>query len=494
VLFLSLRQIASLAGPVVLAIAVLVAMRRLPRSPRGPLPGSPFAERAFAWALVAVLLLHVAFVGAITAWPSLERDLYTVGLAWPLRVFAPRFAFAHVPDVFAALLGLAAVVAIARRAARPEPVGPGELWLVGTLLLLVLNASQGGFRAGLVDPLTDPAHTGEIYDEAAALVADPVPLGAFDEPETVRAWKSPHAKSHPFLPIVAMGAARRAGMDLLPIASFLVALSSLAPLFARAAFSRLRGVRDATAGRLALLLAVLPAVNVYGATSLEGPLLTLATATAAAFAIGTASRRLAWIAVSGAVFALAAAWSFGAVWIAGALPFLGMSVERGYLRRPGRRLVEAVTFALPSLAAYVLLRTQDYDYAKHFVSVARSGMGVHWLATPLVAVESRLQNVAEVFLLGPPLLVGGWVHVASRLRRGGMRGLAPALAAAGIPLGVLFLFTPIYSEFARGWLFVYPFLLAPLAPFLRRTEGAGRFLAITLAWTWAWQVFGHHSW
>ena len=120
-------------------------------------------------------------------------------------------------------------------------------------------------------------------------------------------------------------------------------------------------------------------------------------------------------------------------------------------------------------------------------------MAVHWLSSPGVAVQSRLQNVGEVLLLSSPLLLTGWGHALCRARRSRFAPVA-RLATVGIPLALLLALTPIYSEFTRGWLFLAPCLVLPLAPFVARAGSARIWLGATAAWTWAWQAFGYHSW
>jgi hypothetical protein len=485
---LAASAVAGAVGAVVLA---LLARRRPPFAPL-PVPGRAFAWRALLVGLAATAAVHAAIVTWVARDAEAARSLYAVNAMWPLRVFAPRVGVVRWPDAAFLVLAVPVLVLFVARAARGS-LGPWTLWAGSVALLVVLNASQGGPFLGLVDPVSNPQLKSQTFDDAQRVAEGGPALADFDEPETVRSWDSPHTKSHPFLVVTLFGLARRVGLGVSPVAILLLALASLAPPLAWYAFRRARAVSDATASRLAALLALTPAVNVYGATSVEGPLLTICLLAAVLFVEGTVRRSRWRIAASGAVFVVACLWSFGAIWVAAGLLGLGVAVERRYLVRWGARLADAVAFLAPVVATYVALRSQGYDYVGHLRLIARSGMGVHWLATPGVAVQSRLQNLGEWLLLGSPLLLGGWFHATARARRS-RRSAVASLAASGVPLALLFAFTPIYSEFSRGWLFLAPFLLLPLAPFVARPASARWWIGAAAAWTWLWQAFGYHSW
>ncbi|MDP9331626.1 MAG: hypothetical protein M3P11_13460 [Actinomycetota bacterium] len=447
------------------------------------------AVRASLWGFVALLACHAA---ALLLASTDEQQFYTVGSAWPLRIFSPRVVLLDLGSSVYLVLGTIVVVLAVVLAVKGSLV-PVILFGLSVALLLTLNATQGGLYQGIAGSVSNPPYFDQMYDDAVGLPPFPALLSHFDESATIEHWRSPHTKSHPPLPLVVLAEARRSGITPGWIAAIELLLAALAPVLALFLYRGLALPRTSAVDRTAVLLALTPAVNIYGGTSLEGVLLTLCLSVAATFVWATRRRSLWLMLASGALFAVAILTSFGALWMAAVVPFLGALTVPAYLQARRRRSLETLVFLAPSLVALSSLRLAfGYDYVAQLIHLSNSAMGVSWLSSVPLFVESRLQNVFELILLAPPLLVGAWI-VAMRSRT------EPAIAGRlarllGIPLGLLLLFTPIYSEFGRGWLFLYPFLILPMHDLLVDDRDAWIVLATSGAWVLMLQSLGSFGW
>ncbi len=484
------RTFASVTGAAVLAVVLVVALAlRAPRRLAPPSLGRPL--RAFLAAIAALAVSHGLFLLLAQARPGL---FYTVNDYWPLRVFGLRLAFVRWPDLLFLLLGVAAVIITVRAAASEAPPGGWRLLGLSLLLLVTLNASQGGIEAGLSGGVSTPAIRDQMYDDADGLPPLRDLLAGFADPDTIHHWRSPHTKSHPPLPLALLGGARNLGLPPLTVGLLLLVIASAAPCLALLLFRKVTPGAPVGAGRLAALLALSPAVNIYGGSSLEGPFLTLALVVAVVFTPTRAGPTRLRAFLAGIACTALCLYSFGGVWLLAMLPCLGSLARPRYFREFRGRLVDAALFLAPMVAAYAYLRWAcSYDYLRHLSHVSASVMGVNWFSSPLLVVESRMQNVGELLLLGSPLLLGAWLHVLSRGRRSGASAAA-GIAASGIPIALLLLLTSIYSEFARGWLLLAPFLVLPCVPWLRRRPAAALVLASTGLWTVLWQCLGDFGW
>ena len=251
----------SVAAGLGIAGAVLVAFHRSrarfrdPRELRSAFRGEALAlRRALAWAGALLLLVGAHLVAKLVLGWTLDTRA-----TFPISIFAPVLHATGLP--FA--LAFVATFAWAWCRAVGEP---GETWLVGLLLLVLGNLVQGGLYEGFLAPFV--ATDVQYYSEALRVADARAWTASFDE---VQATLSCHASTHPpFAVLLHVLLLRTVGLPGLA-AVFVLLTSTAVPLFFQAA--RALGEEPVRARRMALLLAALPAVNVYGAVSLDGVVL-----------------------------------------------------------------------------------------------------------------------------------------------------------------------------------------------------------------------------
>jgi len=211
---------------------------------------------------------------------------------------------------------------------------------------------------------------------------------------------------------------------------------------------------------LALLFAVIPAINIYGGVSLDGVILT----TSALFLLGLVrlEREGAWTRSAFAALAVG-------LLATNALTFGGLLlVAVGVLRSVRSREVRKAMVLTLVLAAvlYVTLRLGfGYDHVKAFVTASKSENpnGFQALGVPIHYWLTRQENIwnVAVFASLPVLAVL-------------VRRRPDDLTAAGVLVLLLMFITGAYrtGETARACMFIYPFLFLSLkdltAPFIRR--------------------------
>jgi hypothetical protein len=446
---------------------------------------------AFLCATGALGLGHAIALALAATDPS---TYYTVTLSWPLRIFSLRAGLARLPDALylaVSVVPLTLAVFFGTGARRPRLV---VVWVLSLALILCLNASQGGISEGLGGPVSNPPHFDQMFDDSGTVTSLRALLRDAAKPEVIAGWRSPHTKSHPPLPLYLLARLRAWRCSPLVIGVGQAVVASFAPLLAFLLFRNLRLFSERTAARLALLLALTPAVNVYSGSSLEGPYLTASLVAVVLYVEAVRRSSLPALVGAGVTLVAIGLYTFGSVWVAATLPLFGFLAATDYLAKLRTRLIEVLLFSGIAAVSYIVLRLEfGYDWLSHFTQVAKHGMAVHWLTTPWLAVLSRLQNAGELLLLGPPLIVGAWFHLARRAKRGGLAGVGRYMAL-GLPIVPLLVLTPIYSEFARGWIVLYPALVLPCFPWLVTRRMTGVALGSAAAWTWAWQAFGNFAW
>ncbi len=431
----------------------------------------------------------------------LHRPLLGLGglflLLWSLHYLARRFLASHwdTPlegfpvSVLAPNLSLAGLPAVAAfcllawwAAERAERLGGSGLWLVALALLLLGNLGQGGFAAGFLDPLL----AGDLqYAADAAAIADwRAWLAGFNESQPTLGV---HARFHPPFAVLALGLL----LDLFNPAGAALAvtlLASLTPPLSRAILRRLTA--PAAAAQSALLLALLPAFNIYGAVSLDAVVLLSATL----FLWGL----VAWPSEGGSAAAFAAL--VAGLLVCSLLTFLStLPLAAGVLFALATRrlrllaaLVAATLLVVLVLAALVPLAGYDHWQAFRTAEALHNPAGWWFLSQPDLYLATRVECLLESLLfLSFPLAAA--LLVARPWRR--WRQPGPAALLAMLAVYGLFLFAggAHTGETARTLLFLYPWLLLALAN--RDADPPGRgLLALVALQTAAMQFVGGYLW
>lgn len=492
---------------------------------RGPFENFRLLLQFGLWSAAAALVLHGFFIILAATFP----ELYTVNAFWPFRIFGIRLGIANPVNVVflvlgATLMGVLVAHALGRRSrcfVRPS-VNFGLLLVLSLALTLALNASQGGPSAGLVEgPLLGPDSV--LSKVTGALPPSADMLARFDDgPSTFGNYGAHYGTHPPLIPFVVKGLTASGG-GAAAVALFLIVVASAGPGLAYLGTRLLPGMTDLQAFRFGALLIVTPAVNIYSATSEDAPSLGLISA-ALLFGVlalqGRSPLAHLWAACAGVLITLTIAWSFSGV---AAVILLAAVLLALALRLPKYKAGLAILLmgGIP-LAAYVAVRAiLGYDYLQHARSLAPVAMAVSWLTNPLTVVNSRLQNVTELLLLVSPFLLGLWWIAVTQLWRTTWNPLRVRAMSLGgefaegakldigtklrhsdllpfvlpiVPIILLLLTTPIYSEFARGWIGLVPFLILPAMPWLEHQRPAAGLLVTSGALLWILQAFGNHGW
>jgi len=385
-----------------------------------------------------VLAAH-AFVRQVLGWQVSTTAFFPIGVYQPI-LHATGLPYA---------LSFLAVIAWAWCRGRPSGF---VAWTCGLLLLFLGNLIQGGWFVGFLTPLQG---TGEQYLHDALRIEQPLAwLAGFNAMQTELHM---HAVTHPpFAVLLHYALWSTLGVSGLAIVFVLVASLSVPVLVA---IGRELGLERDSAYRLGLLLAVVPAFNVYGALCLDGVTLTLATIglwglvrlergrrdgrSVALFTVGLVGTNLVTFA--------------GTILIGVALVVALLRLRSGN-SAPARGLLVALGVGL--VFAIGLDRFAGYDHVAAFAtaSASQNPGGFLFLRDVREFVVTRVENVAEILLfLSPGILA----LCLSRRARGTAALPGGAVALAGVSVLLAAFLTGAFrtGETARACLFVYPYLL-----------------------------------
>jgi hypothetical protein len=469
------------AALLVLAIRARWLLGWIPRaSARSGLPIGALLGLAAGFGALLALNLALRAAGLVTH----TAQLFPVSI-----VRVPELHGAGLP--WAALFGLLLAGAVSRR----TTLSPLQLWGAGTLLLLFGNLAQGGWDAGFLRPFYDPRGgppPGVQYYHDALRIADlRAWLAGFNEAQS---GLLNHSRTHPpFAVLIHRWLLDASGERLGVLAGVFVLVSSLAvPLVWDLA--RRLGVARGRASELALLFAVLPAFNVYGAVSLDG--LVLTSSTLALWGWVAAGRGSPWLGAAGFALGFVATQllSFAGLFLVAALGLLalhGLWTER---RAHGLALLALGLLAFAGVCA--ALQTQwGYDHLAAFRTASRleNPAGFRALSEPWNYAMTRVEGVAEIalFFSLPALAV---LLLRIRARRPDAREPADRLLRAGCAALAAMLLAGAWwtGETARTCLFLYPYLVLGLraAP----AAGFGALILATGAQTVLMQSFASFFW
>lgn len=459
--------------------------------------------------------------------------------AWPFSVISP-----HIPT-WQELLTAAAAAGffyLSRRYLARTSFRPVRVVLVGLVLVIGTNLVQG-WQNGLITPVSgtiaqwtagmnnmlhrtvrarilpqdtaDSRQPIQYYHDAVEVTDAGTFLRTFNriQPELKN-----HSQTHPpGAVLVFYGLKRLVGSPAAISLAIAIVSTVLSGLFFYGLLRRLQ-VTDSLAGYMTLLLLLLPAVQIYYAASLDA---LVATALLGALCFFLQPRAL--VAIAGTTILLIAAsfLTFGWIFL---LPVLAgwELLER---RWPYRLVAVGIAIAL----FYVGLQSvTGFDYLRSFrlASALENPNGLYLLAEPVSYLLTRLECLTEILAFFGPFLV---VLLGRGLRRNDETvGLAPAVALHGREqpgdgtrdahdlqsqgrlaqglfwLGVGTLLAMFASgafrtgETARACLFIYPYLLLPIAMYLQRPEIHDRartqLLSLVFLQTLAMQTIASFFW
>jgi hypothetical protein len=381
---------------------------------------------------VILILLALALLAQLNH--VLGRNVRDVEPMFPLSVFAG-------PSIeWAGLSYAAAFLAVLLLAVRLRPTAV-RAWISGLSLIALGSLAQGGIVMHFVTPRQ--FRLGSPYIREACKITDwHAWLSQFN---AAQARLLASAGTHPPFATLLTAAFRRP--EVTAFVFMLVASLSI-PLLYRVL--KAAGTSAERAAELALLFAVIPAVNVYGGVTIDGVILTTSTVfllglTRLVYGEGEWLPACALLSVG---LILTNALTFGGLILAGIAAVCAVF-------RPKVRGALGVAAGL-GVVAYLVLRVGfGYDHIAAFLQSAatENPHGFRLLEYPMSYFLTRLENVGNIaFFLSVPLLA-----VVVRRRPDPIALRAILVLALAFALGAY-----RTGETARACLFIYPFLFLSL--------------------------------
>lgn len=411
---------------------------------------------------------------------------------WPVSIFIFRLTQLRPTWALSSVFGAAAVFVLAMGYLRDDSTH--RLWpvVVAGLGLLALSNLIHGFTHGFVVPLA----TREGYYQLAPSVVDPLAfVGTYEANQLSYVV---HAKTHPPGAVLTFTLLHRLFGSRAPIAAA-IALFSL-PVSAFFLYRLLSTYYEREIARYTTLLFVLlPAVQVYYLASIDAIIATLMLGAVYFF-----TRDSPWKAIGTFVCLLVV--SFQLFLFVFLLPVLAGVAA---LDRTKVRPFVAIVLGLVGFYVFVDVAL-GYSYVGSFLiaSNQQNPDGFLLLADPTRYVFTRIEDVAELALFFTPYLslvalygvrglrrdLDGWLPVTIHEREPFVLMLVAvggfcALLAAGVYHT---------GETARGAMFVYPFLMLPVAAAVDRLDPTDRakwlLAAAVFAQTLVMQLIGGYLW
>ncbi|WP_435078124.1 hypothetical protein [Halococcus sp. AFM35] len=432
---------------------------------------------AIGWVtLTAVVFLNV-FLKYVNG--QLLGNARGVPEYWPVSIFEFRIGQLRPEWVAPALLAAIAVFALAMVSLRRDGTSIVPV-VVGGVVLLVLSNLLHGFTHGFVVPLA----TREGYYQLAPTITDP--LAFIRTYEANQLSYVVHAKTHPPGAVLTFTLLDWLFGSRAPIAAA-IALLSL-PTSAYLLYRLLGTYYSRRVARYTTLLFVLlPAIQVYYLASIDALITTLMLATVYLF-----TRESRWMTLSAFVPLLVVSFQlFLFVFLVPVLAGIAL------FRREKTAPLAAMLLGLVGFYLFVDVAL-GYNYVRGFLiaSNQQNPGGFMLLAEPARYVFTRFEDIAELALFFTPFLCllaarglfALWWDVGGKRLRVDSREREPFVMAALALTGFAALLAAgVYhtGETARGAMFMYPFLMLPVAAAIDRIDSAWRG-----EWLLAAAVFG----
>jgi hypothetical protein len=384
------------------------------------------------------LCVRVPGIPCITTWP--------IGVVFPRTppdIGYPNALHLAIGVASALLLGIGLLV-LERTGFRPFLAG-----LLGFALVLATTLTHG-WQFGLVRAAAGMGNMPQDYYQDALNISDPAEfVQEFDQRQ---AELSIHSRTHPPGAVLAFFYLQRLLGDPAAIA---IAIAFVATAFSVLFIGKILSAvhPTETVGRTLFLFLLVPAVQVYYAASVDALIAPLVVG-ACAFLF---AKPRVWFVVSFLCLTLALFLSYGTLFV---VPVI-LAFDSWRSRRPWRALllIGLVVGAYLALDAFL-----GFDYLRSFRVAAslENPDGFRLLSTPGEYLMTRAEDVGEIILFLGPFLSA---LVLSGLRpRGAIGGLTALSLLAIASFGALLIMGAYRTgETARAALFIYPFLMLPVA-------------------------------
>jgi hypothetical protein len=442
------------------------------------LPARTIGALILAWIVLAVVNFALKKLGLHENAPTF----------FPISIFrGPELHILGIPY----LAAFCVVLALALRYA--VKLNVLTVWLAGIALIVLGNLGQGGWNEAFGKPFSESGI--QYYHDAVKITSGIQWLSSFnaDQPNLLL-----HARTHPpFAVLIHYVVIRLLGNSPVLLGLVFMLIASMSVILMWLLFRTL-GVPPEKRGPLCLLFAVLPAVNIYSGSSLDGVILTCTLLFLLGMAMILQSERLT---ISGLVLCAAGAvltnlLTFGGVFV---FAVAGLLAVREFVLRRSLTVGAAlficigvfltVTAALDSLYGYSHLR------AFLTASAIENPGGFRGFSEPVNYLATRVECVSEIAFF----LSFGFLAILFHPARAGfswtdVRSPATALLITG-PFALLAIFLGgAYNtgETARTALFIYPYLMTSLV----RADAAvvGDITVLAGIQTVGMQLLGNYFW
>ncbi|WP_273835360.1 hypothetical protein [Halococcus sp. PRR34] len=429
-------------------------------------------------------LTSVVALNVIVRWTNgglIEKIRGATPTYWPISIFTVRLGRLQPGWAIGATAAAVVVFVLAGAYCRRRDTGIAPIVVAGVVLLGLSNLIHG-FDHGFVAPLA----TREGYYQMAPGITDP--LAFIQMYEANQLSYVVHARTHPPGSVLTFTLLDRVfgSRALISAAIALVSLPTSAVLLYRLVGTYYE--RD-VARYVTVLFVLLPAVQIYYLASLDAIIATLMLGAVYFFT------RESWLATLG-TFACLLVVSFQMFLSVFLVPVLAaIAIHRREKRVP----FVAILIGLVGFYLFVDIAL-GYNYLDSFLlaSNQQNPGGFLLTAKPAWYVYTRLEDVAEIALFFTPFLCLLAIRGARALRRDvlGRAGWLPANAPEREPMLIVgvavgsfaaLLAAGVYhtGETARGAMYLYPFLLLPVAAAVKRIDPDER-----ERWLLAAAVFG----
>jgi len=438
-----------------------------------------------------VLALALGFPVAVVASNAAAKfvrshwTVYDFPTYWPLSIFwfrPPRLKQVLLAIAVGVLLYLIRIM-LSRLGYRLVYV-----MMAGVVLVLCTNLIQGWVR-GFELPIVGVWDPGFEYYHDAIRIHDA--LDFMLHYEQLQPALLVHSRTHPPGAVLSIYMLLKAlGSPALVSITIAVVSACLSCFFLGRLLATAYGANDFP-GYITLLYMLIPAVQIYYCASLDALIVSLLLGVL--YLCLFARPRMATMLGAALLLWLTSFLTFGFVFVVPVLA--GFELLK-------KRSLRTTVFVLVCLAlAYLLMYAVfHYDYLNSFAiaSADQNPQGFRLLSEPANYFLTRLEGIAEIIVfLGPflaLLLVRGlratprhWSDLRT-LSWLGMAALAAMLLGGVFPTG----------ETARACLFIYPFLIFPIAEHLWEVQASQKdqalLLYLTFAQTLLMQTFGTFAW
>jgi len=408
---------------------------------------------------------------------------------WPLSMFMfripPRFYYPNVKHltIAAATISFFAITLVVLSRVKYKLA---YLIFSGTVLILGSNLTQGWQWAFITPTAGVGVYQNEYYNDAMAIsnVSDFISDYVNLQPELLT-----HSRTHPPGAVLVYYFLAKIFKDPALISIFLAVMSILIFVYAFWRIMIYEMKDEGLAGYITLLILLVPAVQIYFASSLDSIVAGCMLGVLSFFVYPSRRYGIIWP----LIFLLVSSFlSFGALFL--------IPVLLGYEYLVEKRITRGIYILLGSIVTYLLLFfVTGFRYSESFIVATKleNPLGPRFLVEPVSYFATRIEGSIELFVfLGPVLCL---IALKGLMEKSPQKHLKLLTWLALITLGVMLLMG-VYrtGETARAALFIYPYLFIPIALYLKSHPISGNerniLASLVFGQTMIMQLIGNFFW